>query len=161
VEPSTVHNTFVIEHHYPYPPEKLYAAFSDPARKRRWYADSAERAAEQFAMDFRVGGTESVLYRMGADTPFPGVALSSIGSYQDIVANQRVVIAQTMSLGGRHISSALITFEFVPNAAGADLVLTHQAAFYEGSGGPKMREEGWRNIVDRLTRALAQEHGQA
>lgn len=161
MEPSTVHNTFVIEHHYPYPPEKLYAAFADPARKRRWFADSTERAAEEFEMDFRVGGAERIVYRMGADTPFPGIALSTIGHYQDIVANQRVVIAQTMSLGGRHISSALVTFEFVPNAAGADLVLTHQAAFYEGSDGPKMREGGWRVKVDQLTKALEQEFGRS
>lgn len=155
MEPSTVHNTFVIEHHYPYPPETLYAAFSDPARKRRWFADSEERAAEQYDLDFRIGGAEHVVYRMGASTPFPGVALTTVGAIQDIIPNRRVVTTQTMSLGDRRITSALITVEFLPTAAGTDLVFTHQAAFYEGSDGPKMREEGWKNIFGRLEKALA------
>ncbi|HEX4007779.1 MAG TPA: SRPBCC domain-containing protein [Acidobacteriaceae bacterium] len=155
MEPSTVHNTFVIEQLYPYPPETLYAAFSDPARKRRWFADSEERVAEQYDLDFRIGGLEHVIYRMGTNTPFPGIALTTVGTVQDIIPNQRVVTSQTMSLGDRRISSALITVEFLPNAAGTDLVFTHQAAFYEGSGGPEMREQGWRGIFGRLEKALA------
>jgi uncharacterized protein YndB with AHSA1/START domain len=158
MEPTTVHNTFVIERPYPYPQETLFTAFSDPARKRRWFADSDERTAEQYELDFRIGGSESVLYRMGPDTPFPGVALSTTGTIQDIVPNRRVVFAQTMSLGDHRISSALVTVEFLPNAAGTDLVFTHQAAFYEGSDGPKMREQGWQSIFGRLEKALGKEH---
>jgi uncharacterized protein YndB with AHSA1/START domain len=157
MDPNTVHNTFVIDRHYPYPQETLFRAFSDPARKRRWFADSDERAAEEYEMDFRIGGMERVLYRMGPSTPFPGVALSSVGTIQDIVPNRRVVIAQTMSLGDHRISSALVTVEFLPNAAGSDLIFTHQAAFYEGSDGPKMREGGWQSIFDRLDKALSKE----
>ncbi len=157
MEPSVTHSTFVIEHKYPYPPERLYSAFSDPEKKRRWFADSEERAAEQYEMDFRIGGLERVVYRMGASTPFPGVALTSVGTIQDIVPNHRVVLAQTMSLGDRHISSALVTVEFTPNAAGADLRFTHQGAFYEGSDGPKMREDGWRRIFERFAAHLSKE----
>jgi uncharacterized protein YndB with AHSA1/START domain len=149
MEPSTVHNTFVIDHHYPYPPTTLFAAFSEPARKRRWFADRDGQHAEQF------GGIERVLYRMGPETPFPGVAISTVATYQDIVPNLRVVFAQTMTLGDRHITSALVTFEFLPNAAGTDLICTHQGAFYEGSDGPKMREDGWRRLLDLLEKSLA------
>lgn len=155
MEPMTTHNTFVIEHHYPYPPETLFAAFSEPARKRRWFADRDGQHAEQFELDFRVGGIERVLYRMGPETPFPGVAISTVATYQDIVPNQRVVFAQTMTLGDRHITSALVTFEFLPNADGTDLLCTHQGAFYEGADGPKMREAGWRRLLDLLEKSLA------
>jgi uncharacterized protein YndB with AHSA1/START domain len=154
MEPKTVHSTFVIEHRYPYPPETLYAAFADPARKRRWFADSDERIAEKYEMDFRVGGTERVTYRMGANTPFPGEALSTEAHIQDIVPHERVVSAQTMMMGDRRISSALLTVEFLPHGQGTDLVFTHQGAFYEGSGGPEMREQGWRTLIARMEKVL-------
>lgn len=155
MEPSVVHSTFVIEHHYPYPPERLFAAFSDPARKRRWFAESDNHDVEQFELDFRVGGVERTQYRFRPGTPFPGVALSTEGTVQDIISNKRVVTATTMTLGDRRISSSLVTVEFLPKGEGTDLVLTHQGAFYEGSGGPKMREDGWRKLIDRLTADLS------
>lgn len=148
---SVVHNTFVIERSYPIAPERVFAAFSDPAKKRRWYADSDHHDVEQFEMDFRAGGVENARYRMNASTPFPGTVLSSDGSYQDIVPNRRVVIASTMSLAGKRISATLVTFEFIATKKGTDLIFTHQGAFFEGSGGPKMREEGWQKLLDRLT----------
>ena len=30
------------------------------------------------------------------------------------------------------------------------LVLTHQAVFFEGADGPKLRQAGWRALLDRL-----------
>ncbi len=101
-------------------------------------------------MDFRVGGAELLRSRMGDDTPFPGVALVSEGSFHDIVPNRRVVSAATMSLGDRHISTALATFELLPTETGTDLIFTYQTAFYEGSDGPERRQEGWRKLLDNL-----------
>lgn len=94
-------------------------------------------------------------YRFKGGTPFPGVALNSDGSYQDIVANQRIVTASTMSIGGRRISSALVTIELLEADDGTDLICTHQAAFYEGSDGPQMREAGWRKLLGQLESELA------
>ncbi len=155
MEPSVVHSTFVIEHRYPYPVERLFAAFADPAKKRRWFAESDNHDVELYEMDFRVGGVERTSYRFRPGTPFPGVALRTEGEIQDIVPNERVVTASTMSLGDRRISSSLITVEFVPNEQVTDLVLTYQGAFYEGSGGPKMREEGWRKLLGQLDAELS------
>jgi uncharacterized protein YndB with AHSA1/START domain len=36
-QPATA-NTFVIERHYPPPVERVFAAFAEPALKRRWFA---------------------------------------------------------------------------------------------------------------------------
>jgi len=150
-EPSVIHNTFVIERSYPTTPERVFAAFADPAKKRRWFAEGDHHDIEQFEMDFRAGGVETARYRMNANTPFPGTVLSSDGSYQDIVRNRRVVIASTMSLGDKSISASLVTFEFLPTDEGTDLIFTHQAAFFEGADGPQMREAGWRKLLDKLT----------
>jgi uncharacterized protein YndB with AHSA1/START domain len=155
MEPSVTHSTFVIEHRYPYPPERLFAAISDPAKKRRWFAEGDATDVELYEMDFRVGGAERTLYRFRPGTPFPGVALTNTGTFQDIIPNQRVVSASTMMLGDHRISSSLVTFELLPIATGTELRLTHQGAFYEGSDGPKMREDGWRKILDRLAEDLS------
>jgi uncharacterized protein YndB with AHSA1/START domain len=49
----------------------------------------------------------------------------------------------------------LVTFELAPSEAGTDLLFTHQGAFFEGADGPKMREEGWREILDQLAKEFA------
>ena len=150
-QPATIHDTFVIERRYAKPPARVFAALGDPALKRRWYAETAET----FDMDFREGGREYTLSKMGADTPFPGTALISDAVYQDIVPEKRIVMIQTMSLGDRHISSALLTFEIQAEGDGTVLVCTHQAAFYQPSDGPKMRQEGWDTLFARLDREMA------
>jgi uncharacterized protein YndB with AHSA1/START domain len=155
-EPSVIHSTFVIEQSYPYPPERVFAAFADPAKKRLWFVDGHQHEVVEFAMDFRTGGREFAQYRMGAGTPIAGMVLTNEGSYQDIVPNQRVVTASTMMVGDRRISASLVTMEFLPTLTGTDLICTHQGAFFEGADGPEMREAGWRTLLDRLAKSLAQ-----
>src|SRR6266542_4071845 len=113
-ERSVIHSTFVIERSYPTTPERVFAAFADPATKRRWFAEDKGVAVEEFEMDFRVGGRERARYRFKEGSPFPGTALANDTSYQDIVPNRRVVIAYTMTIGDRRISASLATFELLP-----------------------------------------------
>lgn len=154
-EPNVIHNTFVIERTYPQPRARVFAAFADPAKKRRWYAESPNHEIEDFSMQFRVGGLERYTFRFNATAPFPGVTLENEGSYHDIVPEQRIVTASTMSLGGNRISCSLVTIELVAAESGTVLRCTHQGVFFEGSGGPAMREAGWRALFDRLAAELA------
>jgi uncharacterized protein YndB with AHSA1/START domain len=150
----TVHDTFSIERRYPKPPQTVFAAFADPAKKRRWYAEGGTHSVERFDMDFRVGGAERVAFRMGANTPFPGTLLTADGRIEDLVADRRIVMSSTMALGERRISSALITFELEADGDDTRLICTHQAAFYEGADGPEMRKDGWQKLLDQLGAAL-------
>jgi uncharacterized protein YndB with AHSA1/START domain len=148
---AVIHNTFVIERSYPVAPERVFAAFADPAKKRRWFVESEGHDVEQYEMNFRVGGKERARFRFKEGTPLKGIACTNDTSYLDIVPHRRVVAASTMSIGEKPISASLVTFEFLPSGTGTDLIFTHQAAFFEGSDVPEMREEGWRKLLEQLT----------
>lgn len=154
-EQTVVHNTFVVEKSYPKPVEAVFAAFADATKKSRWYAGGDGRLPESYSQDFRVGGRELLQYRAPEGTPVAGMMLTNEGEFQDIVPDERIVEAMTMMLDDKRISSSLVTIEFLATEAGTDLIFTHQGAFFEGSGGPQIREQGWRTLLDKLGKELA------
>ncbi|MES1158340.1 MAG: SRPBCC family protein [Terricaulis silvestris] len=153
-EPGIVHNTFVVERALAKPPAKVFEAFADPAKKRRWYAESRGHDVMRYELDFRVGGREMLDVRMNDKTPFPGVALAYDMEIADIIPDRRIVFSQSMDFAGKRVSVALITIEILPSGGGATLVCTHQAAFFEGADGPQIREQGWRALLDRMAESL-------
>lgn len=148
---TVVHSTITIERTYPAAtPARVFAAWSDPKIKRRWFAEGEGFEVLAFEMDFRVGGRERASFRAGADAEFSNDTI-----YQDIVPGQRIVSAYTMSAGERRISASLGTVELQPSGDGTRLVYTEQVAFFEGADGPQRREQGWRELLARLAEALA------
>ncbi len=150
---SVTHCTFVIERTYGSGPERVFSAFSDPAKKRRWFAEGEKRDVLEFEMDFRAGGREVIRSR-SKEGPFAGAEFTNHTTYQDIVPNQRIVLAYTMSMGDRRFSASLATLEFLPAEKGTNLIFTDQGAFFEGSDGPKIREDGWRKLLEALAKEL-------
>jgi uncharacterized protein YndB with AHSA1/START domain len=148
---SVIHSTFVIERNYPATPERVFGAFADPTKKRRWFCEGGGHEVEHYELDFRVGGRELARFRIKDGTPLKGIAFTSDSSFQDIVPNRRIVFASTMTMGEKCISASLATVELLPSETGTDLIFTHQGAFFEGADGPEMREEGWRKLLERLT----------
>ncbi len=131
----------------------VFAAFSDPVKKRRWFAEGESSKLEEFAMDFRVGGMERVCFRLRN-----GMLCRNDTVYQDIVPDQRIVIAYTMRMNDRRISSSQATTELMPSEKGTNLIFTEQAAFFEGADGPQMRQEGWQLLFEQLASEMASAH---
>ena len=53
------------------------------------------------------------------------------------------------------LAATVFISEVQPSGSGTALILTHQAAFFQGADGPEMREGGWKNLMDRLGAELA------
>jgi uncharacterized protein YndB with AHSA1/START domain len=154
-DPSVIHSTFVLERSYPKRPERVFSAFASAPQKSRWFFTGRSTDLEKYELDFREGGSEHALLRFKEGSPFPGVAMITDTDYLDITPNRRIVTCSTMTIGENRVSAALVTFELVPTDKGTNLICTHQGAFFEGSGGPEMREEGWRKIMENLDKELA------
>lgn len=156
---AVTHNAFVVERTYPKPPAKVFAAFSDVAKKKRWYAAGGAHEVVSYENDFRVGGREVMVGRMKPGTPIAGTVLTWAQEYIDIVEGERIVGTQTLDMktegGEARASVAIVSIELEAAGAGCKLVMTHQAVYFERSDGPQMREHGWRVLLDAVEGALA------
>jgi uncharacterized protein YndB with AHSA1/START domain len=144
-----VHRTLGVERTYPAPPARVFAAFADPATKRRWFAEGAGVEVEEFALDFRVGGFERTRFRFVG-----GAAGRNDTLFLDIADDERIVCAYTLTAEEVRASAALTTVELAADGGGTRLRLTEQVAFLDGVDGAASRQSGWGALLDRLGDAM-------
>jgi len=153
-ETAVTHSTFVVERNYPQSPDRVFSAFAQPARKRRWYAEG-DHEIKEYELEFRIGGNEHLHYRFKEGHPIAGSEIDNVSTYQDIVPEKRIVFTQKMSLNGKPVSITLVTFEFQAAESGTTLVLTNQGTFVDWPDGAQMIEHGWRGLLESLGKHLA------
>jgi len=144
-----VHRTLGVERTYPVPPARVFAAFADPATKRRWFAESPGVEVEEFALDFRVGGFERTRFRFVGGAPMRNDTL-----FLDIADDERIVFAYALTAGEVRASAALTTVELAADGGGTRVLLTEQVAFLDGVDGAASRRSGWGALLDRLGDAM-------
>ncbi len=152
-EPKAIHATCVVERSFSKPLDAVFTALSDPAKIQRWMAGGRSELIE-FHCEFKEGGQQILKYKMGPETPIAGAIITNEGRFQQILPSERIVTASTMKMADHIFSASQVTFELLPSGKGTDLIITHQGAFFEGSDGPEMREEGWNKLADNLVALL-------
>lgn len=148
-EPSAQHATFVIERRFDASPSQVFTAFADQRAKARWFVGPDRWQSSDHRLDFRAGGREHL------SSGLPGGPIHTFDAiYHDIVPDRRIVYSYEMHLDGARISVSLATLEFLPAGAGTHLVLTEQDAFLDGQDFVSQREQGTRELLDKLEAEL-------
>lgn len=125
------HDTFTLSVHLDAAPAAVFAAFVDPAVRRRWFRLPGSGASYQH--EFAVGGGET------AHSTF-----SSLGSrperldyrsrYLDITPDRRIVFVYESTVDGVLRWTALTTVLFTDETGGTRLGWTEQVAFLVRTG---------------------------
>ena len=153
-EQHITHATFTIDRTYAAAPARVFAAFADPAMKKRWLLDGKGFATDQYTAEFRVGGCEKSRFTFQGRVeggPPAGTQMGNDTVYLDIEPNRRIVFAYTMLVGDRRMSASLATVELSPSSAGGTrLVFTEQAVFFDPADGARLRESGWRDLLSKV-----------
>jgi uncharacterized protein YndB with AHSA1/START domain len=148
--PSSVsHSTFAIERTLTSPPAVVFKAFADLNAKAQWFSAPTDQCkTEKREMDFRVGGTETVVGRWNN-----GMISDFRARYHDIVPNERIVQSYEMRVNGAMISVSLATTELHPHGKGTKLIFTEQDTFldFDDAGG---RERDSIELIDNLVRVI-------
>jgi uncharacterized protein YndB with AHSA1/START domain len=147
-EPSVEHGAFVVERVYYASTDRVFAAWSDPQAKARWFDGPEEAEVE---LDFRVGGWERRRGVLPDGREYTFEAL-----YRDIVPGRRIVYTYEMLLDGVRISVSVATAEFKPERDGTRLVFTEQVTLLDGHEIPAQREQGMGSLLDSLGQWLQQ-----
>ncbi len=139
------HATIVIERTYEALPDQVFAAWSSREALATWSAPGDGWELAWRAFDFKVGHTDVCTF--GAIDAEPYVNTTR---YEEIVPNQRIVYASTISYLGELIFAGVVTVEFLSIGDATRLVMTENGVYLDGSDSPLGHEDGWAMMLDSL-----------
>jgi uncharacterized protein YndB with AHSA1/START domain len=146
---SVEHADFTIERRYGAAPERVFAAWADPAAKARWFSGPEEWEAGPHELDFREGGSE-----VSSGGPKEGPVHRYRAIYWEVVPNERIVFTYELLIDEVRSSVSLVTVELERDGDGTRLTLTEHGAFFDGLEDPAVRPGGFGSILDALAREL-------
>ena len=138
---ATIPRVVRIERFLPVPPERVFAAWTDPLSLGRWLSPIGHAEAETEPW---IGG------RIRVTMIGPGVRIEHTGEYREVVPDRRLVFTWQSPYTGP--GPSLVTIDLEPSGDGTSLTLVHeqlspdQVASHSG---------GWDRILDRLAKELA------
>jgi uncharacterized protein YndB with AHSA1/START domain len=127
------------------PPEKVYAAWTNPQKITRWFAPSSVKAgSEQADIDARIGGRFRISF--STDDEYYEVG----GVYREVVPNQRLVFSWAWHSTPERES--LVTVQLKPDGAGT-LLTFHHEQFVDQTARDN-HERGWIELLGKLEQYL-------
>jgi uncharacterized protein YndB with AHSA1/START domain len=145
---TAVKPSFTVKRRLKAPPAKVFAAWTDPEKIKRWMGPG-EIVAVRVEADARVGGR----YRIEMRRP-SGEAHNVGGVYHEIVANEKLVFTWSWDPApGDEPHESLVTVLLKPDEGGTLLTLIHEQLFDEESR--VGHEGGWKGALDKLEKLVA------
>ncbi|WP_341896465.1 SRPBCC domain-containing protein [Ferrovibrio terrae] len=140
--PAPVAPSLTLKRRIKAPPEKVFAAWTQPQLMRQWFAP-AHAATLEVDCDLRIGGRYRVLMHVEDD----GRDHEASGVYREIVPHERLVFTWTW-LNRPEEGETLVTLHFRPDDGHTLFTLTHERFASE-----QLRDEhsnGWSGALDKL-----------
>jgi uncharacterized protein YndB with AHSA1/START domain len=130
------------------PPERVYAAWTDPAQLKQWFGPENVQTRELVA-DARVGGQ----FRWDLINS-DGEEMTMSGEYRELVPGKKVVLAwQWEDDEDRENHISIVTVELDDADGGTELRLTHEQLPLEESRDGHTR--GWNSALDKLEKLFS------
>jgi len=145
---TAVKPSLTLKRHFKAPPAKVFAAWTDPEKLKRWMGPG-EITAVATKSDARVGGR----YRIEMRSP-NGDALNVGGVYREVVTNEKLVFTWSWDAAPPdEPHESLVTVLFKPDGDGTLLTVTHEKLFDEKSRDGHYH--GWVGALDKLEKLVA------
>ena len=126
---------------FPYPAERVFDAWLDPEKARRFLFATPTGEMVTVEIDARVGGSFYVVERRD------GEDAEHYGEYLEIDRPRRLVF----SFAVPNYPSTKVIVEIAPRGTGCELTLTHEGVLPEFAS---RTEAGWSMILEGLAKAL-------
>jgi uncharacterized protein YndB with AHSA1/START domain len=127
------------------PPEKVYAAWTDPEKIIHWFGRTdATPGSFKADIDARVGGRFRISFSTASESYEVG------GVYREVVPNARLVFSWAWRSTPERESQ--VTVALKPDGAGTLLTLHHEQLFDEAARAG--HERGWTAGLDKLERLV-------
>ena len=128
------------------PPEKVYAAWTDPEKIAHWFGPAQVKAGSvQADIDLRVGGR----YRISFNAK--GTYNEVGGVYREVVPNRRLVFSWAWHSTPERES--LVTISMQPEGSGTLLTFLHEQ--FADETARDNHEHGWMDLFVKLENYLA------
>jgi uncharacterized protein YndB with AHSA1/START domain len=137
----------VLRRTFPVPPERVYAAWTNPEIAAR-FLGPGDVVCSDITMDVRLGGT----YSLTMNSPEMG-KMTARGKYVEVKAPERLSMTWRWEEDNpAEEYDSLLTLEFHDRNGHTDFVLTHEKIATQESR--DRHEGGWTEIVDQLAGVL-------
>jgi uncharacterized protein YndB with AHSA1/START domain len=142
----TTKPSLTIKRRFKAPPEKVFAAWTDPEKLNRWMG-GREIGTVRAEADVRVGGRFRIVMQKHGESEEHDVS----GVYREVIPNEKLVFTWAWKTTPERES--LVTITFKDDGGGTLMTFTHEQFFDEDAR--DRHQHGWNASFEKLEKYLA------